>query len=249
MLLRLLAPLLISMTAFVAQAAPRTSFVVAVEDAAPPWSEKDGTGFANEIVKAAFNAAHIDVTYLIQPYSRCKLNAEAGTVVACFSMSYSPEVSAGVVFSAKPLFVFASDYYRDTTRPTSIRSERDITAGTRIGTVLDYEYPPSALALPKRGVIFVPARSEIALVKKLAAGEIDFALINHNEIKSTEKTIALSRVKNPIEIAFSSGTLESYIGFSRKHARGLWLKEKFDEGYRIIEENGTLRRIELKWKK
>src|SRR6185369_12478061 len=45
---------------------------IAVEDDAGPWSQHDGTGFANDVVRAAFKATGVEVELLVVPYARCK---------------------------------------------------------------------------------------------------------------------------------------------------------------------------------
>jgi hypothetical protein len=47
---------------------------------------------------------------------------------------------------------------------------------------------------------------------------------------------------------FQSAGLDVYIGFSVKHPRGSWARERFDEGFAIIERNGTMRNILERWR-
>ena len=79
--------------------------LIAVEDDADPWSLKDGTGYANDVVTAAFKAVTIDVQLRVMPYARCKRMAVNGEVVACFSTSPSPELD-GVI----ELFLCQKDF-------------------------------------------------------------------------------------------------------------------------------------------
>ena len=44
-----------------------------------------------------------------------------------------------------------------------------------------------------------------------------------------------------------AGTLNSYIGFSRKHQQGMWALGQFNKGYRAITADGTLRRLKTEW--
>src|SRR5882672_3584311 len=61
------------------------SLIIAVEDDAAPWSLADGTGYANDVVVAAFRAVGVDVQLRVMPYARCKRMAISGDVVACLS--------------------------------------------------------------------------------------------------------------------------------------------------------------------
>jgi hypothetical protein len=43
------------------------------------------------------------------------------------------------------------------------------------------------------------------------------------------------------------GTLESYIGFSAKHAQGKWAMQKYEEGMHRIAASGELAAITRRW--
>src|SRR4029077_8978886 len=80
--------------------------VIAAEDDAAPWSQRDGTGFANDVVRAAFKAVGVEVDFSVVPYARGKDMALKGKVAACFSMTWVPELTGKIVFAEKPLFIF-----------------------------------------------------------------------------------------------------------------------------------------------
>jgi len=218
-----------------------------VEDAADPWSTANGTGFANDVVREAFAAVHVDIKFRVQPYSRCKANLMAGAVAACLSMSWLPEFKGKVVFSKKPLFVCQSDYYYDTTKPLKAKSEAEIPAGSIVGIVPGYEYPSGVATLKKRGIVLDESGTEESNLKKVALGRLDFAIVNHNNIKPVAKTIITPETSAPVGFAFKAGSLESFIGFSPKNPKGEWARKKFDAGHDIIIRNGTVHRLELKW--
>src|SRR4051812_28270989 len=81
------------------------------EDAAQPFSGPDGTGYANDLVKAAFKAAGVQVTFDVVPYARCKREVEAGRTPACFSMSWDPGMGKSVIFSQAPIFQVYADVF------------------------------------------------------------------------------------------------------------------------------------------
>lgn len=221
---------------------------VLAEDEAAPWSLRDGSGFANEVVRAAFKAASIDAVLHVMPYARCKKKTLNGEAAACFSMSWMPEFEGKIIFSDKPLFICYADYFYRLDSPIKSRSESEIVERLRVGTVVGYEYPPSLYQLRNRGLVELEdARSEELNLKKLALGRVDVALVNYNEIKSPEFLMAQAGVSGKIAIAFRCGVLSSFIGFSAKHPRGAWAREKFNEGFEIIESDGTLQGIRSRW--
>jgi polar amino acid transport system substrate-binding protein len=77
-----------------ASAAPVTParVQILVEDAASPWSNQGGEGYANDLVRAAFAAVGVDVELKVLPNARCKAMVLQADAVACSSMSASPEL-------------------------------------------------------------------------------------------------------------------------------------------------------------
>lgn len=221
--------------------------VIAVEDAAGPWSNKDGSGYANDVVMEAFRASGITVILKVVPYARCKHLAVGGDVAACFSMSPEPGLAEFVTLSDKPLFVVQFDYFDNRKKPLKAKKETDIPPGTIVGIVIDYEYPQSAMKLKEKGVIFQEARDEVTNLRKLALGRIDAAIINHNETKPVSAMIDKAGATGVVAFAFRSDSMGSYIGFSRKNPQGESARKKFNRGYQVIRENGTLKRIAAKW--
>jgi polar amino acid transport system substrate-binding protein len=223
--------------------------VIAVEDDAAPWSQRDGTGFANDTVRAAFKAVNVEVELSVVPYARGKDMVVKGKIAVCFSMSWVPELEGKVVFSEKPLFTFHDEYFVRSESTLKATKEAELPKGTVVGIVIGYEYPPSVYALKEKGVIiFEESETEESNLKKLAKGRIDAALVNFNETKPVELAIARAGVAGQVKHAFPSGDLGAYVGCSTKHPEGMKALEQFNRGYKIISTNGTLGRIEREWR-
>jgi len=230
-------------------AAPQSLLPIAVEDDAGPWSFKDGTGYANDVVKAAFEASGVAIDLQVLPYARCKEMAADGRMPACFSMSWLPELKDTFAFSKKPLFQCYADYFFSDKSKIHAQRARDFPRGTVLGVVIGYEYPASVYALRKSGVlVFEESDSELLNLEKLAAGRVDAALINWNEVKTVDSLLAKAGAMGLVRRGPRAGILESYIGFSLRHPKGAWAKKKFDRGFAKIEANGRLKAIQAKWK-
>ena len=102
---------------------PASALTIMVEDAAQPFSGPDGTGYANDVVKAAFQAAGVDLILDVVPYARCKREVESGGTAACFSMSSYPGVEKFVAFSKLPVFQVYADMFVNS--QASIRKPSD----------------------------------------------------------------------------------------------------------------------------
>src|SRR3977135_1580410 len=91
---------------------------IMVEDAAEPFSRADGTGYANDVVKAAFHAAGVEIQFDVVPYARCKKDVEDGKIVACFSMSWYQGVEEIVAFSDLPVIQVYADIFLNSKSPS-----------------------------------------------------------------------------------------------------------------------------------
>ena len=224
--------------------------VIAVEDGAAPWSRADGTGYANDVVTAAFKAVGVDVQLRVVPYARCKRMAENGDVAGCLSMSPAPEFNGRIALSAKPLFICRAGYFYNVAKPPGVKRQEDLPARTIVGTVIGYEYPTAFERLVENGTIIrEESPSEEINLQKLARGRVDLALLTYNRVKSPVWLIATAQVNGRVRPTFTSGLLNSYIGFSTKHPAGLPALQQFNKGYRLITVNGTLKRISIAWVK
>jgi polar amino acid transport system substrate-binding protein len=230
--------------------APDTSgtLEIAVENAAGPWSLPDGSGYANEIVVAAFHAVHTDVRLQVVPYARCKQMVVEGLVAGCFSMSRLPELEATVAFANVPLFVCRSDYFQNLSKPVPAKRAADLPKGTTVGIVLGYEYPDSLYDLVRNGqIVLDDAATEEINLRKLADGRIQATILNYDDIKTADYLLAEAGVTGKVNLAFPGGVLPSFIGFSRKHPRGLAALARFNEGVRIITASGVATQIKAAW--
>jgi len=228
--------------------APDQPLVVAVEDQASPWSQPDGTGYANDVVRTAFAAAGVDVRFRVVPYARCKQLVVRGAEAACFSMSREPGIDSVVALADAPLFTCAVGFFERRAAPLGVARAAGLQRRTVVGVVLGYEYPESLRDLVRRGVlVFEPAPSEEINLRKLAAGRLDAALVNYDVVKTPDYVAASAGVRGRVRPAFDAGLLPSYIGFSRRHPRGAWALGRFNVGMRRIAADGRLRDIERRW--
>jgi ABC-type amino acid transport substrate-binding protein len=220
---------------------------ILVEDAASPWSNHNGEGFANDLVRAAFAAAGVDVELVVVPYARCKALVMQAAAAGCLSMSASPELGSLVRFADKPLFSVTPRFYYNMDHRVTAKSLDALTRGMRVGIVHGYEYPPFLAELGRRGIVFEAARSDVANLRKLAANRIDVALVMTDEMRSEELIQRQAGVDN-IGFAFQSTPMEWFIGFSAAHPDGDARRRSFNAGFQAITENGTRRAIQAKWK-
>lgn len=221
---------------------------IMVEDGAAPNSRADGTGFANDLVLAAYSAVNVAVKLEVVPYARCKASVMAGSVAACFSMSWAPELSERVRFPDQPLFESVPRFFRKLDAHQQVRSEAEIPPGAIVGLVNGYEYPRATIGLEGRGVHFDYANSEILCLRKVAAGRIDFAVFMASDIKTSDVALRNAAVFNVVP-SFDGESIPAYIGFSLIHPQGTAALRAFNEGFALIQANGVRQQVVERWRR
>lgn len=222
---------------------------IMAEDAAEPWSNPDGSGYANDIVLAAFKEMGIKVHLKTVPYSRCKAAAMDGSVSACFSMTWLPEFKDRIELASKPLIILEADVFENIAAPLpgDQTQKCSMPPGTRVGTVIGYEYPKPVENLKSQGVVFESVNSDSQNINKLAKKRIDAAIVITNRHEPRNKKVVKEHQESSVRFAFNCGTESGTIGFSLKNPDGPRAKKTFEAGYKKLEEKGLLKAIEKKW--
>jgi ABC-type amino acid transport substrate-binding protein len=225
------------------------TMTIMVEDAAAPWSEHDGTGYANDVVVAAFKEMAVEVQLKVVPYARCKYMVLNGTSVACFNMSWLPEFEGKIKLASQPIYTVNNDIFEliKAPLPKSQNGTCTLPPGTVVGTVRGYEYSPQATALQSAGVVFESVDSDVQNLKKLAARRLSAALIVTNNLEEKKQKAKQSGTEDAVQFAFNCGVETATIGFSLSHPDGLRALKMYDEGYRRIKANGVLKQIHRHW--
>lgn len=231
-----------------ARAGPPPPLDIMVEEAAPPFSYADGSGYANEVVMAALRARGVQFKLWVVPRATCQHSVLEGLVAACFGMDWQPEYKDRIVLAEPPLVVLDADLYELRARPLP-RPEHgcSLPAGTRVALADGQDYPAEALELARAGVLFEASPSHERSLKMLAAGQVDAAMVISNELLPRDRLAA--QLGKELGLAFRCGRLTASIGFSLKHGRGRWAHESYLAGYKRIQEMGLLRQIQAAWAK
>lgn len=230
--------------------AETASIKIAVEDAAAPWSFMDGTGYANDIVKAAFDAVHWHAVLQVVPYSRCKNMVLTGGIAACFTVGKSTEVAKVLSFPDHPLFIAQSQLYVLSTSKIDGCHPFMWPKRTRLGSVLGYEYPSGYKVIRDDPAVDVNEVSSEAKGLKMLVGErLDVLLLNLGEGKPLEYVMVDAGVRVALRKICDLGGIDSYIAFSPLNILGQHALDAFNRGYRIIRENGTAAAIADRWHK
>ncbi|RON42335.1 transporter substrate-binding domain-containing protein [Pseudomonas brassicacearum] len=225
------------------------TLTIMVEDAAAPWSNSDGTGYANDVVVAAFKEMAVEARLKVVPYSRCKYMVLSGQVAACFNMSWQPEFQGKIKLAARPIFKVNNDVFESIKAPLPKPPDGEcvLPPNTAVGVTRDYEYSAQVMALQASGVVFQNSLSDLTSLQKLAAQRFLAAVIMSNDVEVRNQKAKQSGTEDTVRFAFNCGVVNSTIGFSLAHPDGLRALEMYDEGYLRIEANGALEEIHRRW--
>jgi ABC-type amino acid transport substrate-binding protein len=223
---------------------------ILAEDAAEPWSYADGTGFANDVVVAAFREMNVAVRLSAVPYARCKQEVLQGSVPACFSMTWLPEFEGQVWLSPAALLEVSADVFeqRDKPLPRPATGLCQLPMGSVAGVVRGYEYPAPVMALAEHGATLEEATNDQLNLLKLAAGRLGAVIVMTNALEPRNIKAVRAGVSDKVRFAFHCGHETGTIGFSVRHSEGAWARDTFEAGYRRIRENGVLQRIDAVWR-
>jgi hypothetical protein len=227
-----------------AHAAPELTIMV--EDASEPFSRADGTGYANDLVRAAYAAAGVTVHLKVVPYARCKDYLKRALVPACFSMSRDPN-NTGIVFSREPLFEVHADIFQKRGARKPLHALADLQPSAAIGIINGYEYPAEIAGLEKRGVTLQRNIDDGTNLKMLAHDRLDAAVLMTSDFDDVGRRLDQGGAREAVALAFHGGLMKSYLAFNLKNPQGRLAQDAFERGYRLISNNREKERIRRRW--
>ncbi|MFC7049318.1 substrate-binding periplasmic protein [Emcibacter nanhaiensis] len=214
------------------------TIVLGAEDSWPPFSNADGTGLSNSIVREAFGLRGIKVLFQVAPYARLLRMTEQGEIVGLFNVTKEPSTEKVYHFGKQRLFRATTGYYYHVGQPLKAGNFRELVNNERIGLMLGYEYGPFILQNDK--VRTVRVNSQENLVHMLQRGRLD-AVIMFDAI--AEVVLAKTQAQQEIRRAFDGEHSDIYVAFSRKHPEAGMLAEELDAGLIALRESGRLAEI------
>lgn len=220
---------------------------IGAEDDWRPYSYAVGgepVGFAVDIVKAVWAAANVPLELVPLPYARCMRMVDNGDLDGCFDTLRDARTEANYRWHREPLFkARIAIYGRKIGQTPSVMGPEDL-VGQRVGVTNGYDYG-QAFDNDRRMVRDVAA-SDLASLRKLVAGRVDYALVYDqvaNRIADLHPELAQQFVQRGVLVEPLL-----YLSFKRKGDDLARLITKFDQGLAAIRKSGEYARIESRWR-
>jgi polar amino acid transport system substrate-binding protein len=213
------------------------SIVIVSNDYEPYTSTKNGgSGVILDIIRQAFNEVDLNVTYKFYPWKRCLVEVDQGLAFAATPYFKTDARRKKYDYSDPILPMFNRWFYNKENFPEGFEwSEMEDFQGYRIGGVIGYWYTP---VLERLGLNLELVKSDLQNLQKLDSHRIDFTIIDEltgNDIirehlsSSTDKIGVLDK---PYDFQ------ESYLLISRDYPNSEIIKKKFNQGLKMLKENG-----------
>ncbi len=229
------------------QAAAAETISLGAEDAWYPYSGQingEARGFTVDLVRAAFAAVGVDVSFQSLPYARCMRKTKEGSLLGCFDTSRSAIVEADYLWHKKPMFNARILIYAraDHTGPNTM-SVLDL-EGKPVIVTHGYEYGDAFDS--NKNMLRQSAPTDLSGMRMLLAHRGDYVLVfervAHQLIKEHPGEFAGKIV--PVGVL---SELRLYTVFSKTFPNSARYLELFDQGFAIIGKNGRLHEIERQW--
>ena len=217
--------------------------LLAEDDWFPYAFARDGQadGMAVEIVREAYRLVGVAVQFRTMPYARCMQLVEVGREIGCFDSLQDITTLPMFRFGQQPLFSATIAIYGH--QPESGMTVAAL-ADKRVGVTNGYTYGNEVeqnSSMRKDWAV-----SDLASLRKLALGRLDYALVY------TRVADALLK-RNPRELAglvYRVGTVLDnplYVSFSRRNLHSEAAMIQLDHGLKLLHQQGKYQPIIDRW--
>lgn len=226
-----------------AQGAAAKTIEIGAEDDWPPFSSKgrstsEPEGVAPTLVREAFQAVGIAVRFSTLPFARCMQYAESGQVVGCFNATRLPSNEHTYCWHPTPMFHEELAIYAAAPAGPVDLGVSDL-LGRRVGITIGYTYPGEIMDNPRIHRHLV--KSDDQLLKLLATGRVDFALLNATP--AARRLAASPRLFGAIHRVGSISMDGFWLAFSKKHPDAIEMCRAFETGLQSLQRSGRYRSL------
>jgi polar amino acid transport system substrate-binding protein len=224
------------------------SVTIAAEDDWPPYSVKATdrpgvTGFSVELVREAFKTQGVDVHFEVLPFARCLHHAESGKVAGCFNATRIESNKDTYCWHPTPMFEESLLIFGPASTPRDNLRIKDL-EGKVVGSTIGYTYGDEFTKNKK--IKHFSAVSDEHLIQMLAAGRVDFILLNG--MPGYLRINADPKLKAGVKAVGTISIDKFWTAFSLK-GDGPRYCTVFEKGLQEIQRNGKYKELEAAFRK
>ena len=223
------------------------TITIGAEDDWPPFSYRvpgqvEPQGLTPRLVRLAFASQGVSVRFRMLPFARCMLEAQRGTVIACFNATRTAANQALYHWHPTPMFeeelaIFARRS-PDASPPMRQLGQDDL-RGSSVGITVGYTYPTSFMTDPR--IHRKQATSDGNLLHMLAAGRVDYILVN--TLPAWYRLQVDPGLQGRVQRVGRVRTDGFWLSFTRARPEGERLAQAFEQGLQAMRRSGEHQRM------
>lgn len=195
-------------------------------------------GLSPKLVRAAFQTQGVQVVFKVLPFSRCLHEAEVGHLVGCFDTTRTTDNQDNFHWHATPLFQEELGIFARSAPAGREVSEADL-VGHTVGITVGYTYPASFMHHP--GIRRQVAVSDVNLLRMLAAGRVDYILVN--TLPAQHHLRQMPELQHKVRRVGAVRLDSFWLSFSKAHPEGQRLSAVFEKGLQALMASGQYQRL------
>ncbi len=213
---------------------------ILAEDEWPPYSNIDGSGIANSLLRTAYEEVNITSDFKILPFARIKEKLKAGVSILGISFGNVSVNRRKYLFGKKPLFSVSSHFYvlKDSSL-LSLKNMNDLDSSIKVGIIVGYNYG-DFIDLNKNNITLERVATHFQNFEKLRRKRVDMILL-YDDIAA--ELIKKNKFEGLLKKVFKGESLDIYAAFSKKHKDSKYFMDKLDKGLSLIKKNKKYERI------
>ena len=205
---------------------------------------KDGkiTGFAVDVVEAAYKKMEVKVEFISAPYARCLMLTKTGRALGCFDSLNDQTLTPDFLFHHEPLFKATIGIYAAKKIQSTSVSAVNL-RGHIVGVTHEYTYG-DAIDSDKK-IVREVAPSDLSNLRKLLLGRSEYSLV-YTHVVDYLQVAYPDEFKGKIHqvgVAFEDNL---FVSFSKMWPDSKRYANLLDQGLIAIRADGTYKKLEQK---
>jgi polar amino acid transport system substrate-binding protein len=231
--------------AFASSARAETITLVSEDNWYPYAALKDGkiSGFAVDVIEAAYAKMNIKVEFISAPYSRCIMLTKTGRALGCFDSLNDVTLAPDFLFHQQPLFKATIGIYSASKNQSGTVSVADL-RGRTVGVTHEYTYG-DAIESDKK-IVREVAPTDISSLRKLLKNRSEYSLV-FTRIVDYLQVAHPDEFKGKVHQVGVAHEVNLYVSFSKIWPDAKRYANLLDQGLIAIRANGTYKKLEEKW--